>query len=370
MNLKTKKIMVGAFACTAMILGVSANATKGTLSVNAVDFPNCTLVDINHANQTISNDYQAYGFTTNGVSVKNPHIEIAERTGELLLRLVDFNAVGADYNHISAVPFIEYTGTSKFKLLIYYEGTNTFTYQSDCKRIDSKAIPAFNLGRANVTFISRHKGSMTIYGADGEDGINGVDGRMGKIGIESTGYDGGNGGRGTDGKNGTNGQRGCSAVKCNSIAFLNPYNLKLYGGNGGNGGNGGKGGNGGRGGQPGKHKGNVGNGGNGGNGGKGGDAAYMGLPFEVNTLSNLDIPTTTEGFELVPGTRGTPGKGGEGGEGGRGMKGSDPTYFLWWVTAEYSDGVDGQKGKKGEDGSRAIDSYRYEMYKDIFNIAW
>ncbi len=57
MNLKSKKIIVGTVACTAMILGVSANATKGTLSVNAVDFPDCTLVDFNHANQAVSNDY-------------------------------------------------------------------------------------------------------------------------------------------------------------------------------------------------------------------------------------------------------------------------------------------------------------------------
>jgi hypothetical protein len=312
----------------------------------------------NHAELVIEPNKRNFCLCSTG-EIKNPHILIQNRSETLDLTINNVSVTGGNLGNYLTSPFIEYAGTTNFRLNIRYYGTNTFKYLDGYKRKELGNIPAFKLDCVYVYFIQGNsEASLLIKGADGADGIDGRDGITGQ-----SGKDGLDGSQGYTGSNGTDGTMGSHAISSAMIDFTDARKLTLIGGNGGSGGKGGIGGHGGCGGK-GSDK-NAGAGGRGGTGGNGGHGAFCGLPFYVtNGVRNLTISTTNN---FSHGTIGVGGKGGDGGAGGDGGNASGYSGALWWKTY-YNAGAGGRGGLVGKGGSAGFNDYLFDFAKKYFKM--
>lgn len=292
--------------------------------------------------------------TLNGIelgNVKNMNFKIADRTAPLNIKMCNFRAFNGFRSNDDNVPFIEYTGTSKFSLNIDYVGDNSleyyYRYGRPLTRNDRPSVDLKNV--ANLYFSASNSSSkLTIKGANGSEGSYGNSGSNGT----ATSIDGRNG------STGGTGACGCIAVQASVISFEKAKNLSLIGGNGGNGGNGGRGGNG-CDGSSGSNS-NGGRGGDGGRGGSGGSGGYSGIPFFCQKVISGGTNIVTK--------CGIGGKGGDGGTGGKGGKGGNGAPALthiespWYLFGRKKTVIDktfngGRGGDGGAGGSYGTSGY-------------
>lgn len=351
---KISKGTIGDITLVANWIGTikEINTTSQYSTINETFSDDVTIVKLSNASTT-----NKYVFTvSNSVTeltligsskVFNMYINFDSRTNAITLRFINIT-INAPVGY-NAINF----STISIKIRIEIDGAVTITGGNGATPVNTgiagnsgkSGIYAF---KANIEFIQKNSGTLTIKGGNGSSGTNGIAGINGLKGsdgknVSSTGGNAHSGSKGDDGGNGQNGGNGGDggyaivALSCNQPSFVS-----ACGGNAGKGGDGGDGGNGGKGGNGGSDddfwtNGNPGNGGKGGNAGNGGDGGYGGnggYGYKINGSTSGEQGSSACGGS--GGSAGTPGSGGAGGSAG-------------------TIGKDGKSGSKGDTGVAGVD---------------